>query len=163
MLFLKTFVLVLAMAGMSGAASPVVAEVNGEVITRHDVEMMVSVVFKQLEARYEEEVLEEKKRGHLKRVVDFLIEQKLLVQAARERGIEVDEEDVDSRMEALAERVGGWPVLLNMFAKVGISFEERARQVREELMVRRLLSFKVRPKVYSSPSDAWRGYLWANP
>lgn len=151
-------VLTLAIAGTPGTTSPVVAEVNGEVITRHDVEIVISAVFRQLETRYEGEALEEKKKESFKRVVERLVEQKLLVQAARERGIEVAEEDVDAQMEALAERVGGWPVLLNMFAEVGISFEERARQIREGLMVRKILSLEVLPKVYASPSDVRRYY-----
>ncbi len=151
-------VLTLAIAGTPGTISPVVAEVNGEVITRHDVEIVISTIFRQLETRYEGEVLEEKKRESFKQIVERLVERKLLVQAARERGIEVAEEDVDAQMEALAERAGGWPVLLNIFAKVGISFEERSRQVREGLMVRKVLSLEVLPKIYASPSDVRRYY-----
>lgn len=151
-------VLILAIAGVPGMASPVVAEVNDEVITQHDVEIVISGVFRQLEKRYEGEDLEEKKGESFRWVVENLVERRLLVQAAEERGIEVAEEDVDARMEGLAERAGGWAVLLDMLAKAGISFEERSRQVREGLMVRRLLSLEVLPRVYASPSDVRRYY-----
>ena len=155
---LASAVLILAVVGTPGAASPVVAEVNGEVITRHDVEIVISSVFKQLEKRYEGEILEKKKSESFKQVVERLIEQRLLVQVAKERGIEVQEEDVDAQMEALSERVGGWAILLDMLAKVGISFDEKAKQVREGLMTRRLLSIEVLPSVYASPADIRRYY-----
>ncbi len=142
----------------AGVSSPVVAEVNGQVIIRRDVEMLILPIYKQLEARYEGDVLEKKKRGFFKQSLDSLIEQKLILQVAKEYGVEVADEVVDSHMEALARKVGGWPALLDALAKMGISFEEKAKQVRDEIMVRRVLSAVVLPRIYASPADVRKYY-----
>lgn len=163
---LRSVVLILVCAALLAApvfaavdvSLPVIAEVNGQIILRRDVEVIVLPIYKQLEARYEGDVLEKKKKEFFKQSLDSLIEQKLLLQIADEYGVDVDDEVVDARMEALAKKVGGWPRLLDALAKVGISFEEKAKQVHDEIIVRRILSSVVLPRVYASPADVREYY-----
>lgn len=148
----------LAVAGLSGDTSPVAAEVNGEVITMREVRIMAAPLMRRLQERYEGEALERKREEYMRKTVEDLVDQKLLVQSATEKGIEVADETVDARMEKLAEKVGGWPVLLDALAKVGMSFEDKVRDMRETIIVRRLLSGMVLPNIYASPSDVKRYY-----
>ena len=79
--------------------SPIVAEVNGQVITRRDVDVTVGPVLPQLESRFEGEELVEKKKEFYARALENLVEHRLLVQEAKDLGIVVNEKIVDAHLE----------------------------------------------------------------
>lgn len=152
-----TLSLLAAIVSIPGA-SPIVAEVNGQVITRRDVDVSIMPVLKQLERRYKGEELEKKKEEYYDQALKELVDHRLLVQEAKDLDVTVDEKVVDERLEGLAERVGGWPRLLDMFRRAGISLDDKIKQVREGEIVKKLLAFVVVPRLYTSPSDVRRYY-----
>jgi parvulin-like peptidyl-prolyl isomerase len=131
-------------------ASPIKAVVNGQIITRRDVDAAFAPILEQLEKRFKGEFYS--------RTLEELIKHRLLVQTAKDLGVTVDEKAVDAHLDRLAARVGGWPRLLDILQKNGISLDDRIKQIREGELVKRLLSAVVLPRIYTSPADLRRYY-----
>jgi parvulin-like peptidyl-prolyl isomerase len=139
-------------------ASPIAAEVNGQVITKREVDAAFAPILRQLEKRFKGEELEKKKKEFYSRTLEELIKHRLLVQTAKDLEVTVDEKAVDAHLDQLAARVGGWPHLLDILRRGGISLDDKIRQVREGELVKRLLSAVILPRIYTSPADLRRYY-----
>jgi len=119
----------------------VVAEVNGEEVTRDEFVPVYTAAFQQAAAQAEmggeapeEEALKEQ-------AVDDLVDTELLAQEAESRGIEVSDDDVDAELESLAEQnqMASAEELLAAVAEQGLSEDQARDQVETQVMVEQLV------------------------
>jgi parvulin-like peptidyl-prolyl isomerase len=98
---------------------PLAAQVNGEGITLQEYQAELD--------RYQTAVGEagtNMATEEEQRVLEDIIDQVLLAQAAAEAGFVVDQTTLDNRLEQLANELGGWQVLVEWMADNGYSEED---------------------------------------
>jgi peptidyl-prolyl cis-trans isomerase SurA len=131
-----------AAASSDSAGIPeVVAEVNGEEVTREEFEPIYQAQLEQATAQAQQGGAAPDEEALKKQTVDDLVDTELLAQEADSRGIEVTDEDVDAELTSLAEQNGmkSGTELLDAIAKQGMDEETARDQVETQVMVERLV------------------------
>jgi peptidyl-prolyl cis-trans isomerase C len=103
---------------------PLAAQVNGEGITLQEYQAEL--------VRYQTAIGEagtNMATEEEQRVLEDIIDQVLLAQAAAEAGFVVDQTTLDNRLEQLANELGGWQVLVEWMADNGYSEEDFQRSM----------------------------------
>ena len=132
----------------SGGAEPdldsipdVVAEVNGEEVTKDEFVPIYESTFQQAAAQAQAGGEAPDEDALKKQTVDDLVSTELLSQEADARGIEVSDEDIDAELASLAEQnqLGSADELLAAVEKQGVTEEQARSQVETQLMVEALV------------------------
>lgn len=98
----------------------IVAEVNGEVITK-------------------DEFYQELLKAGGKQLLDRLIEQKLIQQAAKEKGVTVSDQQVQEKLDEMKEQFGGEASFQLYMAQFGITEDLLKQDIRNQLLVEGIL------------------------
>jgi peptidyl-prolyl cis-trans isomerase SurA len=129
----------------------VVAVVNTDVITLVELETRRRSVERQLRQRRIDVPPEDELR---KQVLERLISDRALAQAAREAGIRVDDTQLDRAVARLADENRMTPAQLKaQLERDGISFSRFRDEIREEILVNRLREREVDAKLVISEAD----------
>ena len=120
----------------------VVAEVNGEQVTKEEFAPIYEAAFQQaaMQAQAGGEAPDED--ALKKQTVDDLVDTELLVQEAEARDISVSDEDIDAELTDLAEQnqLGSAEELLAAVEKQGITEEQARSQVETQVTVEQLVA-----------------------
>ena len=133
---------------------PVVARVNGEEISRGDLERAVRGIETQLKQR----VPGDKRDGVIRGVLDRLINYRLLLQEARRRGIEVPTADIDAQLEGLARQFKTPEQLRDMLVMRGITVDMLREDARRDLRVAKLVALEAGNDVKIPVEDVRKFY-----
>lgn len=135
--------------GASAAAEPdldgipdVVAEVNGEDVTKDEFVPIYEASFQQAAAQSQMSGQAPDEDALKKQTVDDLVDTELLSQEAESRGIEVSDDDVDAELETLATQngMGSGEELLKAVAAQGVTEDQARAQVETQVMVEQLVA-----------------------
>ena len=126
----------------------IVAIVNKDIITMSDLEPELVDERKRLRAKYSGEELNRRLAQKEYDVLNKLIDQKLQLQEAKAKGIEVSEEEVKEALQQVAMQKTGTPLAGSVLKK----------QVREQLLLERLLAFQIRQSVMVTDSEVTQYY-----
>lgn len=137
----------------------IVAVVNDEIITEEDVQRRAAAALAEAFQKYKGQELRSKVDQILKDVLDELIDRQLLVQKARSI-IEENpyvQEDIEKELEGFlkdaVEKVGSLSKFYEIAVKEGINPTEKKKELRDDLMVERLLNEFVYSKIIVTPRD----------
>ena len=114
---------------------PIVARVNGEEITRADLERSLRGVEMQVNQR----VPAEKRDGVVRGVLERLINYRLLLQEARSRGIEIPATEIDEQLRALAQQFRTEDELRTALINRGVTVDMLRDDARRDLRVAKLV------------------------
>lgn len=114
----------------------VVARVNGEDITRADLERSIRGV----ELQLNQKVPGDKRDGVVRGVLERLINYRLLLQEARTRGIEVPPAEIDNQLRALAAQFQTEEALRQALISRGVTIDMLRDDARRDLRVAKLVS-----------------------
>ena len=130
----------------------VVAVVNDDVITRHELDEKMITVIAQLKKRGiplpEQGVLE-------KQVLERMITEMLQVQYAKESGVRIDDTQLDLSMTRIAQQ-NNFPTLAAFIAKLeadGVDVQKFREEMRSELLTTRLRQREVESKLIISDTE----------
>jgi peptidyl-prolyl cis-trans isomerase SurA len=129
----------------------IVAVVNDSIITLSELNAATAVAIKGLkgEAKEGENIVETKSK-----VLDALIEKKLMKQAADKTGIEVSEKEIDNAVEDIKEQNDmGHEALLAALAQNGLTYKEYREQLREDIRQVKFVSREFRSRININPED----------
>ena len=129
----------------------IIAIVNDDVITQADVSSGVDTLLEGQEVSNETDA----SRVH-QAVLQHLIQQRLILQAARQLGISVDEADVLKRLDVLRRQAGSEEALDRALADAHISQEQLKDKIREQLLIQRMIDVKIRSTITVSPQEVAR-------
>lgn len=120
----------------------VVAEVNGEEVTKDEFVPIYTSTFQQAAAQAQASGEAPDEDALKKQTVEDLVSTELLSQEADARGIEVSDTDVDDELTSLAEQnqLGSAEELLAAVEKQGVTEEQARSQVETQLMVELLVA-----------------------
>jgi SurA N-terminal domain len=142
-------------AADSAAAAPelegipdVVAEVNGEEVTREEFAPLYQAQLEQATMQAQQMGGEKPDEAALqKQTAENLVDTELLSQEAEARGITVSEEDVDEELAAIAEQnqLGSTDELLAALEKQGTTEDQARTQLETQVMVEQLVADEAGP------------------
>ena len=126
----------------------VVAEVNGEEVTKDEFAPIYQAQLEQATTQAEQMGGEAPDEAALqKQTADNLVDTELLAQEAEARGIEVSDEDVDAELTALAEQnqLGSAEELLAALEQQGTTEDQARAQLETQVMVEQLVTDEAGP------------------
>ena len=119
----------------------VVAEVNGEEVTKEEFVPLYRAAFQQAAAQAQTSGQAPDEEQIKQQTADDLVSTELLAQEAEARGIEVSDDDVDAELEDLAQQnqMGSADELLAAIEENGMSEEQARDQVETQVLVEQLV------------------------
>jgi peptidyl-prolyl cis-trans isomerase SurA len=125
-----------------GAIPDVVAEVNGEQVTKEEFVPIYQAAFQQAAAQAQMGGGEPDEEALRKETADNLVDTELLLQEAESRGLEVSDEAVEAELADLAEQNGmkSTEELLEAVEAQGVSADQAREQVKTQAMVEELVA-----------------------
>ena len=120
----------------------VVAEVNGEEVTRDEFVAVYEPQFQQAAMQAQMTGQEPDEDALKKQTAENLVDTELLAQEADSRGLEVTDKDVDAELTTIAKQnqLGSAQELLDALEKQGTSEEQARSQVEVQVMVEQLVA-----------------------
>ncbi len=138
----------------SGAEGPdldgipdVVAEVNGEEVTKDDFVPFYEASYQQAASQAQMGGEEPDEDALKKQAVDDLVDTELLAQEAESRGIEITDQDVDDELADLAKQNGmkSPDDLLKAVAEQGLTEEQARSQIETQVLIEQLVADETGP------------------
>ena len=135
------------------AENKILAVVNDEIVTQADLDMGLSSAIDELKKGYSGAELEAKISETRKECLNQIIDDKLILQEAKKRGVTVGESEVDGRLKDIISRFPSEQAFYSEVEKSGVSTEILKKRYRENIMMGKLVSFEVRDKVVVTPTE----------
>lgn len=145
----------------NNVTNAIVAVVNDDIITLHDVNREAQPAIKDAEKKG---VLDDAARSKIRRtVLDRLVEKKLTEQKIRELGIRVSEEEIRQAIDDVRKQnnIPSQEALETALAGQGLSFDQYRAQLQEQIEKLKLISMEVRAKIQVGETEM-REYYAAN-
>ncbi len=139
----------------------IVAIVNDDIITLHDINREAQPVISEAEKKA---VLDDAARSRFRRAaLDRLIEKRLTEQKIKELGIRVSDEEIRQAIDDVRKQnnITTQESLLAALAAQGLSFEQYRARLQEQIEKLKLVSMEVRAKIQVGESEI-RDYYSAN-
>lgn len=128
------------LAGVAGCGSnDVAAVVNGEEISKTELEAQVNRLMEQSPQMFEGEEGESRLVEFKRQLLDNMINAVLIRQAAEERGITVTDEEIDAQIEDLKAGFPSEEEFNTALADANLTLDELKQQLRDQLATQRLM------------------------
>jgi foldase protein PrsA len=144
MKFIRTLLAIALVAGLALALTGcsdenVAAKVNGEVITVDELNQQVAQLKKQYPTMFEGADGEGRLIDFKQRLLDNLIDQELVRQAAEDQGIKVTDADVDKQIKQLKGGFENDKAFTEALTSAGMTEDSLKTQIREQLLTQKLI------------------------
>lgn len=136
----------------------IVVIVNNEIITQREIDRVLMPIYEQYQALYYGDELVKKLDEARKKVIEQLIEDRLILSEAKKLNIEVDERDVEARLADVKKRFSSKEEFEHVLSGQGLALKDLTTRYREQMMTRGLIDRKVGSKVTVSPVEINRYY-----
>ena len=161
--FTRGALLALMLAGLAAESEAkvveqIVAKVNDDVITRSEVEQVLEPILKQYKSTYADEELKMKTAEARRNVIDRLIEDKLILQEAKEKEIEVNPSEVEKMIKQTMLKFPTEEKFFEVLKAKGLSIEILKERYRKELTYKTIVGMEVRAKVVVAPKEVEEYY-----
>lgn len=131
----------------------IVAVVNEDVITQADLDVALASVVAEYKKIYRGDELTAKIEEARQEILNQMIEEKLILQEAKRRKVEVDDAEVEERLNDVRSRFPNdddFDVALN---ESGLTFDALRNRYKEQIMMHKLVNYEVRERVVVAPSE----------
>lgn len=132
--------------------------VNNEVITYGEIDGMLGPIYQQYRTMYSGDKLIAKLEEARQRIMQQLIEDRLILGEAKKQNIEVSEKEVDDRIDEMVKRIGSRENFERAILEEHISIRELRRRYKEQMMSRRLIDKKIGSQVTITPVETANYY-----
>lgn len=135
------------------------AIINDEIITELDVLRRAALAIKDIDEKYDSAEFEKKVRSFYNEALEELIDRKVLVQTANkamltnELKMEEIEKDVDAFIKGAVKEVGSLSKFYEIASEQGVDPLGKKRELRDDLMVERILKEHVYKKITVNPKE----------
>lgn len=127
--------------------------VNNEIITQQEIDRMLMPVYEQYSAMYHGNELMKILEDARQKIIEQLIDDKLILAEARKQNIEVGERDVDSKIEDAIRRFGSKEKFDEILRSQRLTARDVRTRYREQIMMRRLIDQKVGSGITITPIE----------
>lgn len=132
--------------------------VNDEIITDGEIDRAIAPLYEQYRAIYKGNELLKKLEEAKQRVVEQLIEERLILSEAKKQNVEVDEQGIDKKITETQSRFGSKEEFDRALAAQRLSQKDLRARYKEQMMSRRLIDEKVGSKITITPIEASNYY-----
>lgn len=128
--------------------------VNGEIITQSEIDRMLFPLFQQYRTMYQGGELESKIEEARQKIVQQLIEDRLILCEAKKLNMEVLDKEVEEKIEETADsRFGSRAAFEAAMAEQRVTMKELKERYRDQIMTRRLVDQKIGSKIVVTPVE----------
>lgn len=130
-----------------------IAIVNNEIITENDKKEFLDVLFLQLSSQLEGEQLKAEMKNAEDEAVQRLVEDKLIIQEAKKKGIIIEDREIDQRIKAIKDNFPSeteFDMYLNMHK---LTLADVRNKIQDQLLMRRMIETEVKDKVFVHPQE----------
>lgn len=131
----------------------VVAVVNDEVITQAELDTFLRPIFAEYSKEYRGEELQNRIQEVRQKLLNQMIEDKLVAQEAVREGIEIKEEDVEKDLQEFKQKMEKPEDFDLMLEREGMTMKTLRERLRKQAMIRQLQDREIRSKVVVSPLE----------
>lgn len=131
----------------------ILAVVNDEVVTQADLDLALSSAIEELKREYSGAELQAKIEETRKEFLDQIIDDKLILQEAKKRGVTVEDVEVEERLNEVKSRFPSEEAFYAEVQKSGVSTDMLKKRYRENIMMAKLVDYEVREKVVVTPTE----------
>lgn len=132
--------------------------VNDEMITRREIDRLLGPIYEQYKTMYEGETLLFKASEARQRIIDQLIEEKLICLEAKKMNIKVDEAEIEDRIQMAMRKVGDRADFEKALASQQLTIKDLRTRYREQALSRRVVEHKVGSKITVTPVEVENYY-----
>ncbi|MCX5677773.1 MAG: peptidylprolyl isomerase [Candidatus Omnitrophica bacterium] len=136
----------------------IVVVINNEVITQGEIDRILAPAYEQYKSMLPEDQLIKKLDDARQAVMAQLIEEKLILSEAKKQNIEVDEKDVDAKVQESKKRFPSNELFEEALAAQHLTLKDLRAKFKEQLMTKKLIDQKVGSKVFITPNEVIEYY-----
>ncbi len=140
------------------ADNKILVVVNDDVITEEDLSVGLNQIISDLQKEYSGNELKAKTEEARKEYLNQMIEDKLILQEAKRRGVIVDESEIEDRFKEVKSKFPSEEVFYSEVQKAGLSTEVLKKRYKDNIMMGRLVSHEVKDKVVVTPFEIEQYY-----
>ena len=155
---LSLALLICGCASLSYGQEKIAAIVNKDIITQKDLNDFINFMRLQLSQEYKGEELENKIQSMKVDLLDRLIEDRLILQEAKNNHITADESRVKARLTEMRKHFDSESENPQDLAKQGLVEADIENKIREQLLMFYIVDLKIRQKVAISPDEVTAYY-----
>ena len=132
----------------------IIAIVNDDVITLKDLRQYIASIASQLRVENKSpEEIQQIMGEYEQKGLDKLIEDKLILAAANDKGIEVRDDIVDKRIKEIKDRYPSEDEFLKALNAEGMTVSDLQQKLTDQLKVKYEVDMEVRDKIFVNPQD----------
>jgi len=137
-----------------GSTDAIIAIVNDDVITLKDLRQYVASIASQLRVENKSpQEIQQIMAEYEQKGLDKLIEDKLILAAANDKGIQVRDDIVDKQIKEIKGRYSGEDEFLKAIDAEGITVGDLQQKLTDQLKVKYEVDMEVRDKIFVNPQD----------
>ena len=136
------------------ATDAIIAVVNDDAITLKDLRQYVSSIASQLRVENKSpEEIQQIMQEYEQKGLDKLIEDKLILAAANDKGIEVRDDIITKRLQEIKDRYPSEDDFLKAIGTEGMTVSDLQQKLTDQMKVKYEIDMEVRDKVFVNPQD----------
>ena len=138
----------------AGHTDAIIAIVNDDVITLKDLRQYVAVIASQLRVENKSpQEIQQVMQDYEQKGLDKLIEDKLILAAANDKGILLRDDMVDKQIKEIKARYASEDEFLNALASQGMTVSDLEQKLSDQMKVKYAVDLEVRDKLFINPQD----------
>ncbi len=157
-IFIVILLLCFSTAAFSEVIDYIMATVNGEVITYSQFKQRVFEIERACEKVCSGKELENQLRDKRKSILDDLIEECLLLDEAKRENIKVDKIEIEKMVNTAKSKFKSLDDFYNALRNEGLTLETLEKEYSQNLMIKKIIQFKVNSKVRIEPYEISQYY-----
>jgi len=127
--------------------------INEEIITQGEIDRMLVPVYERYQKEYEGEELIERLDAVRRGIVQNLIKDKLLLSEAKRRNIEVDQLEIDAKIEEVRKRFATQTEFEMALEKENLIISELEKKYKERFMIDKIVQVQIGRNITVSPNE----------
>lgn len=134
-------------------ADRIVAIVNKDTITQSEADAFLNLIIMQLSQRYQGKELEERIEDEKKELMAKMIEERIILQEAKRKKLEVRVDMVKKRLEEARRSYGSDEEFEQSLKLRGLTLRDLEKRLGEQMMLRGLIEQEVNSRIVISPDE----------
>lgn len=144
----------LAVCGQSFSfGDKILVVVNEDVITEAELDVALTPVTNELKKEFSGEELKAKIQEMRDELLNQMVEDKLILQEAKRRGVVVDESEIDDRLKDVQLKFPSTGEFNDQIEKIGLTVTILKTRYKDQLMMAKLVTHEIKDKVVVTPAE----------
>lgn len=136
----------------------IIAIVNNEIITQKDLDEFLNFMRVQLSQELKDDEIESKIESMKLDLLNRLIDDRLILQEAKRKNINVDQHKIDARMDEIKRRYGSELKFQQTITQQGLTQADIETKIKEQFLMYGIVDSEVRSKIIIKPTEVTEFY-----